>query len=157
MVSLFFTYTQLFVALVWGVVFCSVLDLLWWWSLQQLARLTESYNVGYSPLRKDEAPAVHSFPSFLPSLPSSIPPSLLQVLWAPLGSHPSLSHTGPIIGAACKLVGLQMGRACRTYLVSATQTKTTKQKKKKTLKKNVVIRVWTSQCLLSVCKINEGR
>jgi len=34
------------------------------------------------------APAVHSPPFF------SYP---LQVLWAPLGCHPSLSHTGPII------------------------------------------------------------
>ena len=86
-------------------------------------------------LEGDEAPAVHSLPSlppslppFLhpsipPSLPPSIPPSPLQVLWAPLGSHPSLSHTGPIIGAAHKLVGLQMGRACRTYMVSATPDK----------------------------------
>lgn len=109
------------------------------------ARLTESYNVCYSPLRKNGAPAVHSFPSLLPSLPSSIPPSLLQVLLAPLGSHPSLSHTGPIIGAAHKLVGLQMGRACWTYMVSAAWTKTTKQNK------NVVIGVWMSRPHLYIC------
>lgn len=100
----------------------SVLVLLRWWSGQQLARLTEFSNVRSSPLREDGAPAVHSFPS----LPPSIPPSPLQVLWAPLGSHPSLSHTGPIIGPAHKLVGLQMGRACRTYMVSAAWTKTCK-------------------------------
>lgn len=68
---------------------------------------------------------------FLPS-PSSIPPSLLQVLWAPLGSHPSLSHTGPIIVAAHKLVGLQMWRACRTYMVSVAWTKTCESERKNT-------------------------
>lgn len=31
-------------------------------------------------------------------------PSLLQVLWAPLGCHPSLSHTGPIIGLRTALL-----------------------------------------------------
>ncbi len=48
----------------------------------------------------------------------------IGLTYDPLGSHPSLSHTGPIIGAAYKLVGLQMGRACRTYMVSAAGTKT---------------------------------
>lgn len=61
-----------------------------------------------------------------PSLP-------LQVLWAPLGSHPSLSHTGPIIGAAHKLVGLQMGRACRTciWFLQPGQRPASQTKKKK--------------------------
>lgn len=64
------------------------------------------------------------------SIPPSLPPSLLQVLWAPLGSHPSLSHTGPIIVAAHKLVGLQMWTACRTYMVSAAWTKTCESERK---------------------------
>lgn len=78
-----------------------------------------------------------------PSLP-------LQVLWAPLGSHPSLSHTGPIIGAAHKLVGLQMGRACRTciWFLQPGQRPASRTKKKK----KVVIWVWTSQCLQHVFK-----
>lgn len=142
-------YGQLIITLVWGIVCPSELVLLWWWSGQQLTCLTESSNVCTSLLRKDGVPAVHSFLSFPPSLPSSIFPSQLQVLWAPLGSHPSLSHTGPIIGAAHKLVGLQMGRACRTYMVSAARTKTCKSGHKK------YAFIWV--CLRRVCEAAKGK
>lgn len=94
----------------------SVLVLLWWWSGQQLACLTESSNVRSSLLREDEAPAVHSFPSlFHPYLPAA------GFMSSPGLSSISVTHRPHYWG--CTLVGLQMGRACRIYMVSAARTK----------------------------------
>lgn len=78
----------------------SVLVLLWWWSGQQLARLTESSNVRSSPLREDEVPAVHSFPSLPPSLPPRC--RFYELPWALI----HLCHTqAPLLGLLTNWLG----------------------------------------------------
>lgn len=103
----------------------SVLVLLWWWSGQQLACLSESSNVRSSPLREDEGPAVHSFPSLYPSLLPSIPPSFpprcrfYELPWALI----HLCHTqAPLLGLLTNWLGCRWeGPAGHIWFLQAGQ------------------------------------
>lgn len=126
----FFRYRWPLSMLVMGVEYCSVLELLGWWSRQQLTCLTESSNVCFCPLRKDGVHAVHFFPSLHPCLHPSLPPRcrFYELPWALI----HLCHTqAPLLPLLTNWFGLQMERACRTCLVSAVRTKTCKSGRKK--------------------------
>lgn len=71
----------------------------YWWSGQQFGCSAEFLNVKPCPhtyTHMHTCSQTHTGQCVC--CPLSPLPVLLQVLWAPLGCHPSLSHTGPIIG-----------------------------------------------------------